>query len=267
MGIDKQSEIAANLQIGPTSLGMVRIYIEADGVDLPLDFEPEEAEEIAEELRAAAERARAMGGTAPAPKALKGGGAETEGRIAQRLKAQRGVAGEFLHHHLAPRGGERRLRPHAQDLGVIGVGQDQPGPFGQQVGREIGIDRPEEAVAPVQIALPLAVAAEVGAARLAFDHPDLALRPQCHHVDPQARRRHQFLDGDEIMAEQMAAQTPRQKLAGQRRVGRVAERKRPSDKYEPKVNIAQALRVRAAQPMSWSGGFCPSRARPFSSGR
>ena len=69
MSIDKQSEIAANLQIGPTSLGMVRIYIEAEGVDLPLDFEPEEAEEIAEELRAAAERARAMGpGAAPKPK-------------------------------------------------------------------------------------------------------------------------------------------------------------------------------------------------------
>jgi hypothetical protein len=50
---------------------MVRIYVEAEGVDLPLDFEPEEAEEIAEELRAAAERARAMG-TPPAPKAPKG---------------------------------------------------------------------------------------------------------------------------------------------------------------------------------------------------
>ena len=73
MGIDKQSEIAANLQIGPTSLGMVRIFIEADGVDLPLDFEPEEAEEIADELRAAAERARAMSGTSgTAPKAPKG---------------------------------------------------------------------------------------------------------------------------------------------------------------------------------------------------
>jgi hypothetical protein len=71
MGIDKQSEVAANLQIGPTSLGMVRIYVEAEGVDLPLDFEPEEAEEIAEELRAAAERARAMGGQ-PAPKAPRG---------------------------------------------------------------------------------------------------------------------------------------------------------------------------------------------------
>ncbi|WP_103333952.1 DUF6324 family protein [Pseudotabrizicola formosa] len=62
MGIDKESEIAANLQIGPTSAGMVRIYIEADGgIELPLDFEPEEAEEIAEELRAAAEAVRALG--------------------------------------------------------------------------------------------------------------------------------------------------------------------------------------------------------------
>jgi ArsR family metal-binding transcriptional regulator len=67
MGIDKQSDIAANIQIGPTSLGMVRIYIEADGVELPLDFDPEEAEEIAEELRAAAERARAMGSNSPKP--------------------------------------------------------------------------------------------------------------------------------------------------------------------------------------------------------
>ena len=50
MGIDKQSDLATNLQIGPTSLGMVRIYVEGEGVDLPLDFEPEEAEEIANEL-------------------------------------------------------------------------------------------------------------------------------------------------------------------------------------------------------------------------
>jgi hypothetical protein len=60
MGIDKQSDMAANLQIGPTTLGMVRIYVEGDGIDLPLDFDPEEAEEIAEELRAAAAAARAM---------------------------------------------------------------------------------------------------------------------------------------------------------------------------------------------------------------
>ena len=58
MGIDKQSDIAANIQIGPTTMGMVRIYIEAEGIELPLDFDPEEAEEIAEELLAAARMVR-----------------------------------------------------------------------------------------------------------------------------------------------------------------------------------------------------------------
>ncbi len=68
MGIDKQSEVAADLQIGPTTNGMVRIYVEGGGVELPLDFEPEEAEEIAAELMAAAEAARVIGAGA------KGGG-------------------------------------------------------------------------------------------------------------------------------------------------------------------------------------------------
>ena len=62
MGIDKQSDVSANIQIGPTDQGMVRIYIEADdGTELPMDFDPEEALDIAEELRAAAEAVRAMG--------------------------------------------------------------------------------------------------------------------------------------------------------------------------------------------------------------
>ena len=65
MGIDKESDIEANLQIGPTTLGMVRIYVEGKGIDLPLDFEPEEAEEIADEIRAAAAKARAMGDSGP----------------------------------------------------------------------------------------------------------------------------------------------------------------------------------------------------------
>ncbi len=60
MGINNESEVAGNLQIGPTTDGMVRIYVEAGGVELPFDFEPEEAEEIAEEIRAAAEGARMM---------------------------------------------------------------------------------------------------------------------------------------------------------------------------------------------------------------
>lgn len=60
MGINDENDIQANLQIGPTSEGMVRLYVTADGVDLPFDFDPEEAEEIAEEIRAAATRARAV---------------------------------------------------------------------------------------------------------------------------------------------------------------------------------------------------------------
>ena len=60
MGINKQSAIAANLQVGPTDQGMVRIYLEAEGIDLPLDFDPEQATEIAEELLAAAEAARQL---------------------------------------------------------------------------------------------------------------------------------------------------------------------------------------------------------------
>ncbi len=60
MGINKQSNIEANLQIGPTSEGMVRLFIEAEGVEIPLDFDPEEADEIAEEIRAAAAASRAV---------------------------------------------------------------------------------------------------------------------------------------------------------------------------------------------------------------
>ncbi len=61
MGINKESDVTANIQIGPTSLGMVRIFIEGKGIDLPLDFDPDEAREIAEEITAAAKLAEAMG--------------------------------------------------------------------------------------------------------------------------------------------------------------------------------------------------------------
>ena len=40
---------------------MVRIYVEGNGIDLPMDFEPDEALEIAEEIRAAAMQAQKMG--------------------------------------------------------------------------------------------------------------------------------------------------------------------------------------------------------------
>tara|TARA_R110002096_G_scaffold7102_4_gene31495 strand:- start:19199 stop:19390 length:192 start_codon:yes stop_codon:yes gene_type:complete len=60
MGINSEVDIEANLQIGPTSEGMVRLFIQGKGIEVPLDFEPEEAEEIAEEIRAAAAKARAQ---------------------------------------------------------------------------------------------------------------------------------------------------------------------------------------------------------------
>lgn len=91
MGINKESDIAANLQIGPTSLGMVRIYVEGEGIELPLDFEPEEAIEIAEEIRLAAERAREMGAS-PKSRQAEGDGRQGRGPAGKKPggKPQRG---------------------------------------------------------------------------------------------------------------------------------------------------------------------------------
>ncbi|MEM9782328.1 MAG: DUF6324 family protein [Pseudomonadota bacterium] len=59
MGINTERDIGATLTIGPTSAGMVRLFIEAEGgVEVPMDFAPEEALEIAEELQAAAKIAQ-----------------------------------------------------------------------------------------------------------------------------------------------------------------------------------------------------------------
>lgn len=60
MGINDERDVEANMQIGPTDTGMVRLFIESNGVEIPMDFEPEEAEEIAEEMRAAAMAARSV---------------------------------------------------------------------------------------------------------------------------------------------------------------------------------------------------------------
>lgn len=60
MGINTERDVEANMQIGPTDQGMVRIFIEADGTEIPMDFDPEEAEEIADEIRAAAQAARSL---------------------------------------------------------------------------------------------------------------------------------------------------------------------------------------------------------------
>ena len=60
MGINTERDIEANLQIGPTDQGMVRIFVEAEGMEIPMDFDPDEAEEIVEELRAAITAARGL---------------------------------------------------------------------------------------------------------------------------------------------------------------------------------------------------------------
>lgn len=54
MGINDQSDAEANLQIAPTDQGMVRLFIESGTVEIPMDFDPDDALEIAEEIRAAA---------------------------------------------------------------------------------------------------------------------------------------------------------------------------------------------------------------------
>ena len=53
-GINKQSDEVTDLQIGPTDRGMVRIYVTSNKIDLPMDFSPEEARSIADELNASA---------------------------------------------------------------------------------------------------------------------------------------------------------------------------------------------------------------------
>lgn len=60
MSINTERDLEANLQIGPTTDGMVRLFIEGNGVEIPLDFEPDEAIEIAEEIKAAAAQASAV---------------------------------------------------------------------------------------------------------------------------------------------------------------------------------------------------------------
>lgn len=61
MGINTPTEEEAGLQIGPTDQGMVRIYVATESLEIPLDFTPEDAEAIAEELLAAADIVRRGG--------------------------------------------------------------------------------------------------------------------------------------------------------------------------------------------------------------
>ncbi|MCH1541609.1 MAG: DUF6324 family protein [Alphaproteobacteria bacterium] len=58
MGINTPSDISAELSIGPTDQQMVRVFVTANGVEIPMDFLPDEADEIARELMAAAQACR-----------------------------------------------------------------------------------------------------------------------------------------------------------------------------------------------------------------
>ena len=58
VNINSETEISADLQVGPTSLGMVRLYLATKKIAIPVDFTPEEADEIAEEIKLAARKAR-----------------------------------------------------------------------------------------------------------------------------------------------------------------------------------------------------------------
>tara|TARA_B100000963_G_scaffold312331_1_gene289705 strand:- start:244 stop:453 length:210 start_codon:yes stop_codon:yes gene_type:complete len=58
MGINTPSDLSAELTIGPTDRNMVRVFVTAAEIEIPMDFMPEEAEEIARELMAAAQACR-----------------------------------------------------------------------------------------------------------------------------------------------------------------------------------------------------------------
>ena len=53
-GINKQSDVIADLQIGHTDQGMVRIFVSSESIELPMDFTPEQAIDIANEIKSSA---------------------------------------------------------------------------------------------------------------------------------------------------------------------------------------------------------------------
>lgn len=58
MGLNTPSDETADLQVGATDQGMVRLYVASETAEIPMDFDPDDAEAIAEELMAAAQAAR-----------------------------------------------------------------------------------------------------------------------------------------------------------------------------------------------------------------
>mmetsp|Transcript_534 Transcript_534/g.1516 ORF Transcript_534/g.1516 Transcript_534/m.1516 type:complete len:239 (+) Transcript_534:1599-2315(+) len=96
-------------------------------------------------------------------------------RVAQCLQTARRVAGKGLMQHLAARRGQLGLRPHPDDLRIIGVTDHQTGFIRQKLHGKFRIHGPEEPVAPLQITLPFLIRHEIGAAGFTFHDPNLAL--------------------------------------------------------------------------------------------
>ena len=156
MGINSERDIEANMQIGPTDHGMVRLFIEADGVEIPMDFDPEEAEEIGgmqqawalligrsrrNRRRTARRRAGCPYGyrlNLQSPKASPPAGGickkwttQTKARIAKGLQTPRSIPGKFLSQLLTPSGRQLIFKRHTDHLGIIAIRNDQPRALGQ----------------------------------------------------------------------------------------------------------------------------------------
>lgn len=58
MPINTPSDITAELRVGATDRNMVRLFVATGDAEIPMDFTPDEAEEIAREILAAVEQCR-----------------------------------------------------------------------------------------------------------------------------------------------------------------------------------------------------------------
>ena len=70
MSVTDYTTKTPEMQIGPTALGMVRVYVVSERAQIPLDFSPEEAEALAERLQAVAAEARRRQTRAVSPRRL-----------------------------------------------------------------------------------------------------------------------------------------------------------------------------------------------------
>ena len=208
MGINKESDIQANLQIGPTSAGMVRIYVEAEGVDLPMDFDPEEAREIAEEILAAAARCRGKRQDLTLnPRAVRSPGRETLApapphgvQTSERWPCAAPERAWFR----APCGRSRRHRHRRSSArfpqATARSGKRRPPP--RNSGRTI------------QDSPPISCRPENRRGSICTRRSRSRPWAQRHHVDAQPRFQRQFLYRNKIMAAEVATNAAGQKLAG-----------------------------------------------------